>query len=91
LFGVVLGWIGESGRGEWRTGPALNPLKGSSVRLPHAQEECNLYAIPNFFVFNRVELHFQVKKLYLPGKFTCPQAPVAPFFLIFMLAANTSY
>jgi hypothetical protein len=40
VFGIpwgVWGWIGESDGGEWRTGPALNPLKGSSARLPHAK------------------------------------------------------
>ena len=59
VFGIVrgvLGWIGESDRGEWRTGPALNPLKGSSARLPHHFRVCNLRAIPKAFVFNRVEL-----------------------------------
>ena len=29
---------GGSGEGEVRTGPALNPLKGSSARLPPMQE-----------------------------------------------------
>jgi hypothetical protein len=34
-------WVirGESD-GEKRTGPALNPLKGSSARFPHGSEIC---------------------------------------------------
>lgn len=39
-------------RGEVRTGPALNPLKGSSARLPHWLHGCNPPAIFNFFVFS---------------------------------------
>jgi hypothetical protein len=41
--------------GESRTGPALNPLKGSSARLPHCQKECMLSAIHNFFIFSAVD------------------------------------
>jgi hypothetical protein len=41
-------------RGEKRTGPALNPLKGSSVRLPHCLYYCILGAKINLFVFNRL-------------------------------------
>jgi len=33
-LGVVLGCAAEVGRREDRAGPALNPLKGSSARLP---------------------------------------------------------
>jgi hypothetical protein len=44
-------------KGEKRTGPALNPLKGSSARLPHALEKCNLRAILNPFIFNGMPIN----------------------------------
>jgi hypothetical protein len=80
MLGVVV-WVSVSSwngltsrrkcRGEERTGPALNPLKGSSARLPHCPRGCNLQAILKCFIIIEVELHFPVKKLYpfenLPG------------------------
>jgi hypothetical protein len=59
-------------RGESRTGPALNPLKGSSARLPHQLLGCKPYAITKSFIFSELASEFRVKKLYLPGKITCP-------------------
>jgi hypothetical protein len=57
--------VGETGRGK-RTGPALNPLKGSSARLPTAFTGANqeprltiLFSIP-------LSLDSRVKMLYHP-------------------------
>jgi len=43
----------EGGRkkGDKRTGPALNPLKGSSARVPHVGKGCKPRAISKWFVF----------------------------------------
>ena len=60
----------ERNRGEKRTGPALNPLKGSSVRLPHCLYYCILGANSNSFVFSFLSLHCRVKMLY-----TCENLP----------------
>src|SRR6202051_3683400 len=69
--------VGESNRGEKRTGPALNPLKGSSARLPHCLYYCIPEAKTNSFVFIFLSLDGRVKMLYprenLPGRF--PPAP----------------
>jgi len=56
--------FGESSRGEKRTGPALNPLKGSSARLPHCRNQCSSQAKTNSFVFNFLSLDSRVKMLY---------------------------
>ncbi len=45
------GPLGESEKGDKRTGPALNPLKGSSARVPHIPTGCKPNAIPKSFFF----------------------------------------
>ena len=47
-----------------RTGPALNPLKGSSARLPHCLYYCIPEAKTNSFVFIFLSLGSRVKMLY---------------------------
>jgi hypothetical protein len=51
-------------RGEKRTGPALNPLKGSSVRLPHCLYYCISAAKLKLFIFSQLSPHCRVKKLH---------------------------
>jgi hypothetical protein len=77
---------GEGNRGEKRTGPALNPLKGSSARLPHCLYYCIPEAKTNSFVFIFLSLDGRVKMLYprenLPGRFPpVPRALLAVRFL----------
>ncbi len=54
-------------RGEKRTGPALNPLKGSSARLPHLPKNCNLAATTTSLFSIHSKL-FPGKKALLPPK-----------------------
>ena len=56
--------FGESRRGEKRTGPALNPLKGSSARLPHCRNYCSSQAKSNFIVFSLLSPDSRVKMFY---------------------------
>jgi len=58
--------LSERNRGEKRTGPALNPLKGSSARLPHWLYHCIPQANTNSFVFIALSPDSRVKKLYPP-------------------------
>jgi len=44
-------WRGKLKKGDKRTGPALNPLKGSSARVPHAWKGCKSRAISKSCIF----------------------------------------
>jgi len=70
---VRLGKIGPAKViGEKRTGPALNPLKGSSARLPHPAQRCNLPAIL-IPLFSTNSMLFPGKKALLPPKNYLPE------------------
>jgi hypothetical protein len=51
-----------------RAGPALNPLKGSSARLPHEPEGMHAVDHPNLFIFNPLNKRWLVKTSYPRGK-----------------------
>src|SRR5690242_18923514 len=61
-----------------RTGPALNPLKGSSARLSHCLLVCTPQAKPNCFISSPLSLGLLVKMFHPPRKFTCQEVPPYP-------------
>jgi hypothetical protein len=61
----------EKKRGEERTGPALNPLKGSSARLPHAFLEmqavyqCTKPVFSQLRTWSLVKMHYPLEKMHV--------------------------
>src|SRR5215467_293748 len=77
--------------GEKRTGPALNPLKGSSARFSLIHQRCNHRSKLDPFVFNKPLSELHEKKSYPREKLLIPFFSRESCWLLKVSASDAGY